>query len=184
MKRHATGWLAALMLAPLAAGASDAMAQQAPALYQVEVVVFRPGSGAAPAVPGPGVLAGSPTPLTAADLRLGAVARRLASTGYRPLLHAAWRQPATARIQAWSANAASAPASIGALLYQQGGLFLEIDATVAGIGPADPGGTPGVVRLRETRRIRNGNLHYFDHPDFGVVASVRQVSGGAAPASE
>jgi hypothetical protein len=183
-KRH-PGRLAAL-LAPLLLGAAGAVAQQpaAPAVYQVEVVVFRPGGGAPAAVPGPGVLPGSPAPLAATDLRLGAVARRLAATGYVPLLHAAWRQPAAARIQAWNANAANAPASVGALLYQQGGLVLEIDATVAGLGPADPAGTPGVVRIRETRRIRNGNLHYFDHPDFGVIASVRPVSAGAAATSE
>jgi hypothetical protein len=41
-----------------------------------------------------------------------------------------------------------------------------------------------VVRIRETRRIRNGNLHYFDHPDFGVIASVRPVSAGEAATSE
>jgi hypothetical protein len=182
-RRH--GLLAGL-LAGLVLGTGGASAQQPaePALYQVEIVVFRLGSGAPAAVPGPGVLPGSPAPIAASDLRLGGVALRLAATGYRPLLHAAWRQPAAPRIETRSANAANAPASVSALLYQQGGLFLEIDATVAGLGPPDPAGTPALLRIRETRRIRNGNLHYFDHPDFGVIASVRPVSAGAAAASE
>jgi hypothetical protein len=41
-----------------------------------------------------------------------------------------------------------------------------------------------VVRIRETRRIRNGNLHYFDHPDFGVIASVRPVGAGDTAPSD
>ena len=159
MTRWRPGVLAGL-LAGLVLGTGGTMARQPaePALYQVEIVVFRPGSGAPAAVPGPGALPGSPAPISASDLRLGGVARRLGATGYRPLLHAAWRQP--------------------------GGLFLETDATVAGLGPPDPAGTPAVVRIRETRRIRNGNLHYFDHPDFGVIASVRPVGAGDAAPSD
>jgi hypothetical protein len=183
--RRRPGVLAGL-LAGLVLGTGGTMARQPaePALYQVEIVVFRPGSGAPTAVPGPGALPGSPAPISASDLRLGGVASRLAATGYRPLLHAGWRQPAAARIETRSTNAANAPASVSALLFQQGGLFLEIDATVAGLGPPDPAGAATVVRIRETRRIRNGNLHYFDHPDFGVIASVRPVGAGDAAPSD
>lgn len=34
------------------------------------------------------------------------------------------------------------------------------------------------VQLRETRRMRSGELHYLDHPRFGVLAQVTVVSAG------
>lgn len=34
------------------------------------------------------------------------------------------------------------------------------------------------VQLRETRRMRSGELHYLDHPRFGVLAQVVAVSAG------
>jgi hypothetical protein len=178
-------WRSACRIVLLAlAAVAEAWGQEPPAtatpsVYQVEVVVFRQVAGAA-GVPGPTLVAGTPVPVTTADLRLGGVVRRLAATGYEPLLHAGWRQQVTPKFRAFVANATRAPASVAATLYQEGGLLLEIDATVAGVGPPDSSGEPGVVRLRATRRISNGNLHYFDHPDFGVIAAVRPPTGAAA----
>lgn len=34
------------------------------------------------------------------------------------------------------------------------------------------------VQLRETRRMRSGELHYLDHPRFGVLAQVVSVAPG------
>lgn len=175
---------AGLLLVLAVATANDAWCQEppptaAPSLYQVEVVVFRQGGGTE-GVPGPSIVAGTPAPVSPADLRLGGVVRRLAATGYQPLLHTAWRQPVTPRFRAFMANASRPPASVTATLFQQGGLVLEIDATVAGVGPPGTDGEPGAVRLRATRRISNGNLHYFDHPDFGVIAAVRPPAAAAA----
>jgi hypothetical protein len=178
MKNRSTA-VRALLFAGVLLGASHASGQEplaatAPPLYQVEIVVFRQGGGADGA-PGPTVVPGTPAPVAATDLRLGGVVRRLTTTGYQPLLHAGWRQPVTPRLQAFTANASRPPASVTATVYQQGGLLLEIDATIAGVGPPADSGEPGIVRLRATRRIGNGNLHYFDHPDFGVIAAVRPV---------
>jgi len=46
--------------------------------------------------------------------------------------------------------------------------------------------TPGPVRYRiqENRILRNGELRYFDHPKFGVLAKVLRVDEDAEQAPE
>jgi hypothetical protein len=51
-------------------------------------------------------------------------------------------------------------------------LFLGVDIDYQ----AAPGTTYG---LREKRRIKFGERHYFDHPAFGVVAQVTSARGEA-----
>ncbi len=39
----------------------------------------------------------------------------------------------------------------------------------------------GVFRLRETRKMRPGEIHYFDHPAFGAIATLRSRDPEAEP---
>jgi hypothetical protein len=41
---------------------------------------------------------------------------------------------------------------------------------------------PVIYRLKEDRIVRNGELRYFDHPRFGVVAKISRVEQAARPA--
>jgi hypothetical protein len=47
------------------------------------------------------------------------------------------------------------------------------------------GGTAArsAYRLSERRRIRSGELHYFDHPRFGVIARVTPYQAPDEPAA-
>jgi hypothetical protein len=51
-------------------------------------------------------------------------------------------------------------------------LFLGVDLDFA----AGPGQTYGV---RDKRRVKFGEHHYFDHPAFGIVAQVVPSRGAA-----
>ena len=113
-----------------------------------------------------------------ADLRLGGSVQRLAATGYQPLLHAGWQQlPTSVRDRRTLADPAVPGLSISGSLYQQGALYLalEVELVAAVTAPGMP-----VPRVRETRRIRGPGLHYLDHPDFGVLASVRSLAAPPA----
>ena len=39
----------------------------------------------------------------------------------------------------------------------------------------------GGLELRTTRRTRSGELHYFDHPAFGLLVMVRPAPEEAEP---
>ena len=108
------------------------------------------------------------------------------SARYRPFLHAGWRLPGLSR------NAAR-PAYIGAGLAAEGDgndppavhgtvkvsvaryLHVELDLLYRPSGAdvaAAPEGTPTWFRLRSERRMRSRELHYIDHPLFGVLVRI------------
>ncbi len=62
--------------------------------------------------------------------------------------------------------------------------FGDAEVLLAGTGAAAGGEAPGAKdaeggfpggRIRESRRLREGTLHYFDHPRFGLLLSVRRL---------
>jgi hypothetical protein len=167
----------------LAAGLpADAQAPGAVGPWQVEVVVFRQAATASPGLVTQ-VDDRSPEPLTAADLRLGPQVRRLAATGYGPLLHTGWRQAAGTASALRPVADGAVPGLVvrSALNQQAGGLYLTLDVSIAASGSdARP------LRIADTRRIRGPGLQYFDHPGFGVLAVVRSLAppAGVAPASD
>ena len=139
--------------------------------------------------------------LTPGGHRLDGVRRRLAGSGiYRPFLHLAWRQPSLAKRRARHVRVRSArvpepgagesppslrPAMDGTVqLYRGRFLHLNADllyyrATLAGTSPGavalpdgDGDGFPTVFRLTQSRRMRLQELHYLDHPLFGVLVRV------------
>lgn len=179
MKWRDTAWLAALLLLCPAVQAED-LPQ-----YDVEVLVFAslyaddgqevwPPLGHAPAtdraLP---FAAGSDIQPLDGPGNLQAVADALSrSSGYRPLLHWRWRQPGWERGQALpvrvQAPAADGQPLVDGTLTLARSRYLHLHADLIYTDPA--AGVP--VALREVRRMRSGELHYLDHPRFGVLVQV------------
>lgn len=115
---------------------------------------------------------------------------------YEPLLWTGWTQLA---VDAASApeiplqRLGTAPASFdGSLqLYLSRFLHLVVDLTMteqpdgSRMGIANRDGQPQPVRLRikEDRIMKNGDLRYFDHPKFGLLAKVVRLEENAAGAA-
>ncbi len=138
-------------------------------------------------------LEAGPTPiafelLNKKDRKLNGVATRLRNSGaYEPLLFAAWRQPSFGVARAKriylsdvyltrrgpiftesdSANGVSAmvPRAEGVIRVKVGRL-LHVDVDFLYYHEGSP------VRLTETRKLKLREIHYFDHPLFGVILQV------------
>ncbi|MCZ8131358.1 MAG: CsiV family protein [Steroidobacteraceae bacterium] len=155
---------------------------QAPAgaRFRVEVLVFRQ-PGATPPAPTVMTLPEAAAPetnpriqlLPAAEWRfgnLGGALRR--SSGYRVLGQGAWiaTVPANGSTTANLAEMLGPGSGVnGAVTVQRGQyLFLRVQVN----WPTPEG---GVHQLRERRRVRFDERHYFDHPALGVIAQVSQA---------
>ena len=125
-----------------------------------------PDSGPVTPEPPAGMLA-----LTRAQFALDGIWTSMRrSAGYRPLAHFAWAMPAE-----WSGEpiplrlstlaAAPLPFSGLASLEEERFVHLALDLRM----PAVEEGS-GEYRIRERRRLLLGEVHYFDHPRFGVIA--------------
>lgn len=165
--RHLLALLAVLFTVPALSAAET--------LYDVEVVVFANDTGGddevmSPAsgvhVPG-GMPAGGISVLPASEYRLNNIRGGLAvSRGYRVLYHNAWRQPAYDRGQSVDFPVhTNAGLDGGITLIKERYLHLDVDLLLQAGGGR-------MYRLDEKRRIRSGELHYFDHPRLGVIALV------------
>ena len=117
------------------------------------------------------------------------------SARYRPFLHVGWRQPGLS-------HGAARPVHVGPHLGvrrtggpgPEGGERPAVDGTVkvslarylhvaldlvysrpGNDETAAPNADPARFRLVSERRMRSGELHYFDHPLFGVLALIRPL---------
>ena len=105
------------------------------------------------------------------------------SANYRPLLHAGWRLPGVR-------HGAARPAHVGARLSGSGAdgerptvrgtvkvslaRYLRVELDLLYVRPASgdaaaPEAVPTRFRLVSERRMRSRELHYIDHPLFGVL---------------
>jgi hypothetical protein len=168
--------------------------------YQVELIVFAQNGKSSEAfdqtasrIEWPGnlqELAGAPlppadltqapqayAPLQSAAWTLTAAYQTLQlQGGYRPLLHSAWVQP----VEAGQAGAAVHIHAAGG--SEEGDIvngFVRIESADALYLSADleyvpvVQGTGDIIyRLHERRRLGPGEVHYLDHPKFGVIARV------------
>lgn len=181
-RRQALLGLAATALAPSAFGNTPPPVGSA--RYLVELIAFRqPGAWPA-AVPAAAIAATTTIParviaLPDADWQLGSTEAALARAGFALIAHTAWAAivPANGRTTAHFEDLLAADAAVaGAVALQRGQyLFLGIEID---FHPTDPALAPGTVySLREKRRVKFGEKHYFDHPAFGVIASVNVPRG-------
>ena len=164
----------------------------APAIYDIEVVIFsysgsadsaeRRVQPAGASATGAAFRNGEFTELDRSQYRLDAIRNSLRqSSGYRVLFHRAWRQMATGRNTAAAypvhslvtSGSRSVEGSIRLVLERY--LHLDVNLVQMSARGAGAGSVP-VHELRENRRIRSGELHYFDHPRFGMIAQVTPYS--------
>lgn len=176
-----------------------ASAQEAAIVYDVELVAFQnlnsgatpedwalEASGRQPAVPlavdgeetsvvtatGAGMLPSGTRQVLARDrFRMNAIAGSLErSRNYRPLAHFGWSQvgsPLNAAVaERLDAFLPSGVLSGSAALARGRYLHLTLDLDFR------PDGQEQHYVLRQTRRMRSTERHYFDHPQFGVIALV------------
>ena len=165
-------------------------------LYDVEIIIFRhdrqadqdeawhtPDSTAGRA--SGQFREGRFTELSASRYRLNPVRYSLQrSDGYSVLFHRAWRQVAYGPSQAadYPVHSFSDDRrnSVEGTVRLERNRYLHLDVDLLLMNAADaapgqysgePGSTPA-FRLREKRRIKSSELHYFDHPRFGLLAVV------------
>jgi hypothetical protein len=173
MTRLFTGLLLALC-------AATALPAGLPSLYTVEIVVFR-GSGIAGALPEKSTLPAfnddgieaTPAPTT----RLANAAARLRSKGgLRVLAHKAWTQGPTA----WGSGRGVSATQLalgngvdGKISVERGENPLNVRVDLV----LEEGGRR--FRINEVRRnVKAGQILYFDHPSFGVLAIVTAATEG------
>lgn len=194
--------IALCLLVPLAVATSRVQAA-----YQVEVIVFAHAAAdsdgeqwlddaglpdqsgfallGATADSGTAVV----TPLPAANQRLNGVVGALRRSGrYRTLFHSSWLHPEGGRIRGvyiMQPPAGSAPGAAAEILGSvrlRVTRFLHLDVDMAYFPPAaDPDAAATHVRLQESRKIKFNEVHYFDHPLFGVMVQVSRVGTEDAP---
>jgi Peptidoglycan-binding protein, CsiV len=92
------------------------------------------------------------------------------SRGYQPLAHIGWSQPGFARENPRPLgieNLVPGTGLTGSVSLTRGArlLHLQFDLTYTAADGQR-------YTLREHRAIRSGDKHYFDHPQFGVIAVV------------
>jgi hypothetical protein len=127
--------------------------------------------------------------LSTAQYRLAGVDATLArSRGYELIRHVGWTQAATPR----GAGLAVELADMGpegeplrGTVALERGRYLHLRLDLAYTPAAPPrsllaegaGSGPVTFKLRQNRRVKAFERHYFDHPAFGVIAMVSPVGG-------
>jgi hypothetical protein len=136
------------------------------------------------------------TPLTDESATMDPIyARLLKLDAYEPLTQLGWSQQALNRADAL---AYEVPAVVtdttgvsGAVtLYKERYLHLKLELNFnEGLVEASEDGSRAYTQsntftLKESRRIRGTNAHYFDHPEFGVIASIRKEQTAEKPQTQ
>jgi hypothetical protein len=130
--------------------------------------------------------------ISGTDTGLDSVYRRLERLdAYQPLLQLGWTQRVTGESQA---EQFEIPPSVTdqtsvsgtVTLYRERYVHLRLDLQLAESGFGETAvSLDGAVLLpahiQQSRRIRGANTHYFDHPQFGVIAKVRKLEPAVRP---
>jgi hypothetical protein len=122
------------------------------------------------------------------ELKLGAEFRKLrALAGYRPIMHTGWAQPGLpeADTQPFDLKVLGVTNPSGTIrVHLTRFLHVTLDLTYQADGTgALPAVNDGLgelalaprYRLTATRNVRSNELHYFDHPAFGVLVRITPV---------
>ncbi len=126
-------------------------------------------------------------------LKMSGVFRRLRTlSSYAPLLHIGWRQPGLSRSRARRVFISDKPRVQNDVATMQ--LEVPIEERVEGTVQISAGRLlyvatdfvnyfgESAVRITEQRKVKLKEIHYFDHPLFGVIVQVTPYRI-AAPAS-
>ena len=157
----------------------------------IELLVDLPEFSDEPPVDGAELLLSGPIAfqsLSSDALLLSDVFRRLENlSAYEPVLHVGWRQPGFGGSRARSVYISDKPSMVldaaiddtavvpnpspseirveGTIRVRTGRL-LHVDTDFVSYGADSP------VRITEQRKVKLKELHYFDHPLFGVIVQV------------
>jgi hypothetical protein len=109
-------------------------------------------------------------PLTPDRMQLNTEFQRLRnSKAYRPLVHLAWRQqvlgPRMSVARPIMEQTPSGTFTGSLKVYTETFLHVALDLTFEVPGE-------GIYRLRDGKRVRSKETHYFDHPRFGVLLRI------------
>ena len=127
--------------------------------------------------------------------KLGGVNKVLKlSREYRPVYHVAWQQPELRKSRAKKVHIKNPEARINGTVNLRGGHLLHLDLDISyfidlyieSVTSFTEEGSEEVVmediimtgtyaQMKETRRIKLNELHYFDHPLFGVLMRVTRL---------
>jgi hypothetical protein len=134
-------------------------------------------------------------PLAPEELKLGTEYRKLrAISAYAPVLHAGWVQPGLPEADAMpfdlkTLGVLNPRGTVRVDLSRFLHITLDLTYQAPSAGPT-AGANDGLdeialapqYHLSATRIVRSGELHYFDHPAFGVLVRVTPVAAqnGAA----
>jgi ribosomal protein S30 len=168
-------------------------------VYTVELIVFRnlSGQGGAedwsvkpvarrPDQPDSPVTGRFVAALSPSQFQLNDVEARLRnSANYQPIAHFAWQQTASS----WGSGAGFTVAKLAGnvpglsgLIFLEAGTYLHLGMTLnyqAATPPAGLGAAPGTVfMMSESRRVKQYERNYYDHPAFGVIALVTPANQG------
>jgi len=157
-----------------------------PASYEVEVLVFETrlpeleGSELWTRVPPPN-LTEVATPAEASPTEdFAAFAEALRGDNrFRVLLHRRWLQNPEPRSNATPVQLLTWDEELGGTLtfYLSRFLHVELNLLFQPLLGAIGGDYAPSYLISEERRIRSNELHYFDHPKFGVLLRVSPVKG-------
>ncbi len=101
----------------------------------------------------------------------GVKANLRSHSSYRPLLHVAWTQKVRSHSLSTAVHVRSPSGDVNGYFRMQRGHYLHISTDLE-YSPGDQ----LVYRLNEKRRIKLNEMHYLDHPKFGIIAKVSPIS--------
>ncbi len=119
-----------------------------------------------------------------ADLEMGDIVERMRrSRNFRPLWHGGWSQPGYPRGDAPALaldRLGPLPAGLSGMVTLSLSRYLHLYLDLALTGEPSAAGfgvlpTVDTYRLEQRRRLRSGDLHYFDHPQYGALVRIRPV---------
>jgi hypothetical protein len=195
MNRSIPSLIFAVFCAAGAVGtATPQTAAATPPTYNIELIVFRNGSGAGGGEEwgarssarggdssGPPAVGRFVASIPPAQYQLNDLKARLAASGtYQPIAHFAWQQTPSswgsrAGFQIQRLAAGSVPGLSG-IIYLERGQFLHLGMALNYSPANSPGGLGAAsgttFNLTEIRRIKFFERNYYDHPAFGVIALV------------
>lgn len=103
------------------------------------------------------------------------------SRDFRPLAHAGWRQPIYSNANETTldlARVARLPATLDGTASVYVSRFLHLTLALELADNRVGGGTSTdsvIFSLAERRKMRSGELHFFDHPRFGALALISRT---------
>jgi hypothetical protein len=110
----------------------------------------------------------------------GEYKRLTSSTNYQPILYATWRQEVADKVTAEAFDVALTGVPGNVLdgqfrLYRERYMHLVVDLQLPAESSRFANTQPLVYTMSQSRRLRDTDIQYFDHPKFGVISLVTEI---------